>query len=53
MKTNTKLKIKINPLDCPDKLHLDAQIRFPSQVYQNKKKKKAKHPKKDFEKLFD
>lgn len=44
-----KIKIKVDYLSVPDKLHLDAQIRYPHRVVESKKYKKPKYKENYFE----
>lgn len=46
-KKKTTMTIKADWLSIPNKLHLDAQIRFPARVQEDKRFKKPKHKKKD------
>jgi hypothetical protein len=46
-KNKNKMTIKVDWLSIPNKMHLDAQIRFPARVQEDKRFKKPKHKKKD------
>lgn len=43
------IKIKTDILSIPNKLHLDAQIRFPARVQEDKRFKKPKHKNKEID----
>lgn len=51
MKKKKKVRDRINYAKIPNKMHLDAQIRFPARVQRDKTKytRKTKHKNKDFE----
>ena len=36
-------KINVDPTKLPNKMHLDAQIRYPARIQENKKYKKPKY----------
>lgn len=46
-KTKNIITVKTDILSVPNKLHLDAQIRFPARVQEDKRFKKPKHKNKE------
>jgi hypothetical protein len=42
-------KINLSSIKLPNKMHLDAQIKFPARVQENKKYKKPKYKEKYYE----
>ena len=48
-KDKSTIIIKADLLSVPNKLHLDAQIRFPARVQEDKRFKKPKHKNKDID----
>lgn len=42
-KNKNVITVKTDILSVPNKLHLDAQIRFPARVHEDKRFKKPKH----------
>ena len=52
-KKGEKMKITVKDIieHTPNKMHLDAQQRFPARVHEDKRRKKDKHPKKFLENI--
>lgn len=42
-------KIKVDPAKLPNKMHLDAQIRYPAKIQEDKRFKKPKYKEKYYE----
>jgi hypothetical protein len=48
-KNKNTIKIKVDITSIPNKMHLDAQTRYPSRVHEDKRFKKPKYKNKDFD----
>ena len=48
-KKKMSFKIQFDPTSLPNKMYLDAQIRFPARIQEDKRFKKPKHKNKTFE----